>query len=476
MAKSKLISDISFSAVQGIFNQLSGVLVFLIISRQLSKAELGNINWTLASLLLVFSALGFGLEQIAVRKTAAGNDPATLLRSYCFHVVVSGTAFLLILWVVLLILPVPRPMAWLLMGLAISQCFSFFAIPFRQIVNGLERFKPLFVMSSIGNTIKMVGLLVLTVMQVNITLRAIVMVYLSASFAEWILCIVVYRFVLKLPVAAGFDRRGYILLLKEALPQFGITVLNTAMQRMDWVLLGFLSGSVVVAEYSFTNKLFELSTLPLLVIGPVLLPRIVKLFGPAVSAAGAAEKIQAFIKAEMIIAVFVALTINLCWETVVDALTDHKYGQSTVGILLILSFAMPLLYLNNFLWSIHFAKEKMRVIFYCILFTIGTNIVADLCLIPFLGAKGAAAGFLVATLVQTLYYAYQTKFLTIQPFFFQAMVIVCYGTAAGLLANGLLQNFIVKEIIGSLVFFFLLIITGQMNSRDWTFFKRGTVV
>ncbi len=56
--KKKIIHDISASSLQVIINQFSGVLVFFILSAYFTKNEFGEINWSLAVLMVAFAILG----------------------------------------------------------------------------------------------------------------------------------------------------------------------------------------------------------------------------------------------------------------------------------------------------------------------------------------------------------------------------------------------------------------------------------
>ncbi|MEI9943373.1 MAG: oligosaccharide flippase family protein [Chitinophagaceae bacterium] len=93
----KLIKDISASSVQVILNQLLGLVIFFITSRYLSKGEYGELNWSLAVLTFVTTILSFRLEQIVVRRVAAGQDGSKLLTLFAGHIFLSGVFFYFVL-------------------------------------------------------------------------------------------------------------------------------------------------------------------------------------------------------------------------------------------------------------------------------------------------------------------------------------------------------------------------------------------
>ncbi len=461
------------STVQAVLNQVSGIIVFFILSKYLSKAGLGQINWSLAVLMVIFSILGFGLEHVAVKKAATGTNTGLLLQAYLFHVLVVGCGFLAMLFIIQFWIPGVYFDKQLFFLLSVSQCLSFFATPFRQIVSGLEKFKALFVMSSCANIIKVLALFVLAFMQ-QVTVIMIIEVYLLASAIEFGICIFIYRVSLQLPVIPGYNRQGYLSFIKEALPQLGITIFNTALARMDWILLGILSTSIMVAEYSFTNKLFELSTLPLLILAPVIFPKISKMFASEEN--GIPEKkiqyLKILVQAEIVVAVWVAMAMNICWKDIIDPLTNYKYGSSTSEIIFIMSFAMPLVYLNNIFWNILFAKGKMNVLFQIFFFAFLINMTADAVLIPLFHAKGAAFGFVIALAAQTVFYYRKTDVPIIKKAFFHLFPVMASALLAGLISVYLVNPFIWQLSIATGMYLFLLYIMKELSFKDWITMKR----
>ncbi|HEY4194834.1 MAG TPA: oligosaccharide flippase family protein, partial [Mucilaginibacter sp.] len=91
--KRKLVNNLSANTLQLIINQLSGLIIFYILSIGLDKNSFGQINLALALMLAIFNILSFGIDQIAVRKLASGENPQTILSLYISHVLIIGLAF-----------------------------------------------------------------------------------------------------------------------------------------------------------------------------------------------------------------------------------------------------------------------------------------------------------------------------------------------------------------------------------------------
>lgn len=89
----KFLHDISANSLQVIINQACGLAIFYELSVYFSKNDFGEINWSLAVLLMAFGILSFGIDQLIVKKIAANENPELMLSVYSFHVLIAGTLF-----------------------------------------------------------------------------------------------------------------------------------------------------------------------------------------------------------------------------------------------------------------------------------------------------------------------------------------------------------------------------------------------
>ena len=96
----KFIRDISANSLQLALNQTCGFIIFYVVSVYFSKNDFGAINWALAVLLTSFNILSFGIDQVAVKKIAAGQNPKLILSIYLTHVLLSGGLFYAILVII----------------------------------------------------------------------------------------------------------------------------------------------------------------------------------------------------------------------------------------------------------------------------------------------------------------------------------------------------------------------------------------
>jgi O-antigen/teichoic acid export membrane protein len=262
--------------------------------------------------------------------------------------------------------------------------------------------------------------------------------------------------------------KDYIILIRESLPQAGVVFLNATIARMDWILLGILSTSVITAEYSFAYRVFELSPLPLLVIAPILLSRFSRFFSRHDEKELLAQqsRVGRLVRFEMIAATFIPLLLNMIWAPVMDAITDNKYGEVNVTTFFILSCCVPFLYMNNLLWSIHFAQNKLGLIFRITLCSFVIIVTGNLLAIPFYGATGAAIVYLFAIVVEYSNYL-RTSFLrSVKDTYLSPLLCLVAGIGSGLAGYFLAETAASRLLVAVPLYSFLLLATKQLRKSD----------
>jgi O-antigen/teichoic acid export membrane protein len=463
--------NISFNAVQLIINQLLGLFVFYLLSKSLTKADFGELNWCLAVLLTLFNLLSFGIDQILVKKIAAGKRAAQYLSLYFFHVLLTGSLFYGILILCYIFFPFFNNQHSLLLLLAIGKLLFFFSSPFKQLANGLEQFKLLIYMSTCSNIFKGIGLILLIALN-KFTLLSVVIVFVTGDLTELLVSFYMVKKFLKTTLHIRyFKLNSYSGLLKESLPQLGVVLFSAALARFDWICIGWFTTTTKLAEYSFVYKVFEIATLPLLIIAPLLVPFFTKLLAQN-AIRSYTNRLAFLLRFEIIIASLIALLLNVVWVPVIDALTNGKYGSVNRNTLFILSLCMPLLYLNNFLWSIHFSMGRLKMIFHVFAVTFGINILANLLLIPLYQNEGAATAYFIAIFTQSVLYLIKTSGTIVvrwQP------LIICAGCAflSGIISKSIPTNYIAVLGIALSSYLLFLLLTTQIGQSDWRNIKRA---
>ncbi|WCT14583.1 oligosaccharide flippase family protein [Mucilaginibacter jinjuensis] len=461
------LKNLSANTIQLVINQVFGLAIFYILSSWLDKQSFGQLNWVLAILFTAFNILACGIDQLVIKKIAQGDDVAIVTGLFVNHVLFSGFIFYIAIGVVWWVMPHSPIIFQVLMLVGAGKLMIYFATPFKQLASGQERFGVLAKMSAVSNVVRGVALIVLAFFQ-QVTLITAVFVFLAGDGLEFAVTVYLFYKYLRVPLSFSFQPKPYFALLKEALPQIGVVLFTSALARFDWIFIGLFLSAVKLAEYSFAYKAFEISTLPLLAVAPLLLPRFVSV----IKERGIfPTHLFSILKLELVFSVLIGLVFYLSWSPLVDWFTHGKYGAVNSSVILVLAVCMPLMYFNNFLWSIGFAQGKLRLIFKVFAVTFLVNVIGDVVLIPLLGNAGAAIAYLAAMLVQAILYM-----LTIEK---QAALqvgvnlVICSICAiiSGFIAIHFLSGDITVILFAAVLYLVFTILFRQINLKKLNFLK-----
>jgi len=466
--KGQLGRNLSVNALQLMLNQFFGLVIFYVLSANLTKNAFGQINLALAILLAVFNILSFGIDQLIVKRIAAGAAVGHTLSLYIGHVLITGISFYGLLLLAGYLVPAAE-IYDLIVLIGIGKLFIFFSAPFKQVANGMERFKLLAYMSVVSNFIRCVCLLTFVLLHM-LSLKGIVFIFIGGDLGELLVCIFLFRQAVKIPLVMKWNRSGYLKLLRESLPQTGVVVITSALARFDWIFIGFILSAAKLAEYSFAYKVFEIATFPMLAIAPLLIPLFTKLFKEQHTDV---QGLKFLIRMELVVAAFIALVLNICWAPVVDMISSGKYGMVNARTIFILSLAMPLLYVNNFLWTINFAQGRLKMILSSFIVTLLVNVTGDVILIPFFQNEGAAFAFLLSCLAQTVFYMRRNTVPELQSVWRPLINCTACAVLSGL-AGGILMPTVWLALPSAVILYaILLIITAQLQPADMKKFRQN---
>jgi len=460
--RNKLIKNLSANTLQLIVNQLAGIIIFYILSTGLDKNNFGQINLALALMLAIFNILSFGIDQIAVRKLASGDNPQSILSLYLFHVLATGFTFYLLLFLGRFLFPSLSTYN-IILFIGAGKLMIYFSTPFKQSAIGLERFKLLAYLSVISNLVRAIGLIVLVFLH-QVTLINVIIVFVSGDILELIVGSCLFTLNTPFPISIRWNKSQYVALIKESLPQFGVTIISSALARFDWIFIGLVLSAVKLAEYSFAYKVFELSTMPLLATAPLLIPWFTRLFKdgnqPNV------EKLKFLARMEMVIAAFTIVVINIGWSPVIDGITSGKYGLVNVRTIFILTLCIPLQYLTNFLWTVNFAKGRLRMIFHAFMITLVVNVIGDLILIPIFKNEGAAFAYLVGYIAQTGFYIYKNNVKELNNSLYSCIICTVCACVSFWGAKFFFTNTWAASVSAVFSYTLLLLLTRQLKMED----------
>ena len=472
--KKKLIRDISASTLQTLFTQLFGLGIFYFTSRYLTKNDFGEFNWAMAVGATVIAIASLGLDLVFVKRVAAGSDVVTISGIHFFHTLLS--AMVLGIGTVLLQVFLPafanaHPLyLYVFLGLAVANMGN----SFKLCLNGLEAYKQLAWLSLAANGLKFAGIFALFVMN-RFAVFEVVMVYAGTSCVEFLLAYALLRSRLNHAVKPLLRVTEYKYFILESLPQLGVVLFDSALARIDWILLGVMSTAVITAEYSFAYKLFELAKLPLLILSPILLTRFSKMFANRNTIGQEqAQQLQFFFRFELTLMMFIPIVLVCVWTPLMDFVTSGKYGAVNEKTFWILALCIPMHAIINFLWTLAFVQNHLKKLMVITITSSMLNLLGNLVLIPLFGGLGAAWAFLASTLVQLGMYVGMIRYPDFKLHY--GMVILAFFNAAlsVIISKLLFENSVLCAFSAVLIYVILARLNKQIDLKSIRLFFIGT--
>lgn len=455
--------DISASSIQVVLNQCLGLLIFYICSRYLPKEIFGELNWGLASAALLIAIIGMGIDIIIIKRIARGDDSKETIGLHFIHVLVTGTLLSVTLLLVYCLLPAKYSSSILLPCIFISQVITSFASPFRQLANGNRSFRHLAIISIVSPLIK-AALLVICLLTHQLTVTNIAFIFVAGSILELLAGLVITLFKKQVSLFPLYwNTKKYFTLIKESMPQYGVSIFNIVVARFDWIMLGLLTTTVITAEYSFAYKVVELSRLPLLVISPILIPIFIKIFKEnRLVSAKTQLKLDLLFQMEMLISVLIPVMLISCWSPLMDLITDGKYGSVNEITFMLLSICVPLQFATDYYWNLCFAQDQLRLTFLISISSGVVNILLNLALAPFIGAIGAAIAYLCCFIVQLVLFRLYTKQDKIKPNLLVLVKTVLSASAALWITRYVTQHIIAAPALAVMLYLVFSMLTQVM--------------
>ena len=469
MTKDRLRTKVFSSGLQAISVQVLGAFFFYFISVYLSKNDFGIISWTNAVSILITAVLGFGLEQVVVRRVAASRQSDWAASAFFIHSVAGFSITFLLLLLLNSAMGTKTGLYKQMPWFFLAQGLIFIGVPLKQFLNAKEKFTPYGIIAIISNAGKIVAAWLL-LRGDNLYISTALIILICAGVFE-LTGLLIYLLA-KTSFSFKFRFSAYVKLIKESSAQYLSVIFDMSLSRMDWILLGIMTSSSVLADYSFAYRAYELSRLPMLIMAPIILPRFARLLaGNGRIDAEHQKYISSFNVAELFFAALIPLILNILWAPVVSLITHGKYGGSNSLQFLILSLCIPLQFFINLLWSISFAGKKYKSVSTITVICAITNVCLNLILITKFNGLGAAIAFFTTALLQAiLYYRLvnrQIMAVSLRPIlFFTGEAVIIY-----FVVTRINVHFMLQLVIAITLYLLTTLITRQITRQHIINFK-----
>jgi O-antigen/teichoic acid export membrane protein len=470
LLKNKLFVKFFSSGLQVIAVQVLGSIFFYFISVYLSKENFGIINWMNAVSLFITVLLGFGLEQVVVRRISSSSRSDWAAGAFFAHAVAGVILTFLFLVLLNLIINDSAGIYRFLPWFFAAQGLIYMGVPFKQFLNAKENFAPYGIIAVVSNIGKILAAyLLLQKHKLYIDTVSIILI-VTAGFE---LCSLLIYITTRTTFSFKLHIKAYIKLIKESSAQYISVIFDMSLSRMDWILLGIMTTPVVLADYSFAYRAFELARLPMLVVAPIILPAMARLMASNNKPGIIHQRhINSFNTIEIFFAVLISLSLNILWVPLVTLITNGKYGFTNSLQFLLLSLCIPLQFFVNLLWSISFGAKKYKQVLIISIICATANILLNILLISKFKGTGAAAAFFISTLLQSyLYYKLVSKQfmrVSLRPL----VVLVTSATIIYFIVVRLNVHFIIQFLIGLILYSLISVLSGQISRQRIRDFKQ----
>ena len=472
--KKKIIRDISANTAQIVITQTFGLAIFYFTSKFLRKTDFGEFNWCLAVGSTIIALASLGLDLVFVKKVAIGKNILLISGLHFFHTIFVAVVLGFTALIFRQFIPgftVSHPLFFLIF---VNLALANIANSFKLCLNGLEEYRKLASLAMIANFLKF-SIIIFLYLSNNFTIFSIIIAYGITSITEFVAGYFLLGNSLSARIKPVVKLMEYKYFIIESLPQLGVVLFDSALARIDWILLGVLASATVTAEYSFAYRIFELSKLPILIIAPVLLTRFSKLFaGEKAATTKYLDDINTFFKIEFFVVMIIPLMLLSCWTPLIDYLTDNKYGVVNEINYRLLGFCIPLACVINFLWTLAFVQGQLKIILYITIAVSTVNVLLNLVLIPVYSGLGASAAFLVSTALQIILYYKYTNQTHIKINVSGLGILFLSALFAFAAASFLPVHFIVKPFIAVIFYFLLVMATRQIDLKKLKHILRKT--
>jgi O-antigen/teichoic acid export membrane protein len=463
--KKKFIRDISASSFQTLITQVFALVIFYYMSKYLPKEDFGEYSWAAAVGFTLIAIASFGLDQVFIKRVASGDDVLTVSGMHLFHTLVVGIVLTAVIYAIRFVFPSFSDRHPLFLYVFISVAVINVATSFKLCLYGLEAYRNLAIQALVVNLLKLGAVLALYICNL-FNIHLIVLSFIVTAVAELAMGYYLTAKSIRARVKPLFRVVEYRYFILESLPQLGVVIFDSALSRLDIILMGIMSTPVSTGEYSFVFKIYELSKLPMVMVAPVLLTRFSKILAHGNEVSPERKRnIRLFSRAE-IFAIMVLPIILVCtWTPLVDHFTNGKYGAVNELNYRILAACVPLICIVNFMWTLGFVQGQLKATMLITASVSIINIVLNILLIPSMAGTGASVAFLITCIVQVALYLIFIRQDKIKFDLPTAALLFVYAAIAVLCAFFATNSIIFRPLLALAVYCVLTVVTGQLNYK-----------
>lgn len=428
------------------------------ISRVMGAEKIGiySYAYSIAYYFGLFILLGlnnYGNRTIAGVRDDKEKLSRTFWSIYAMQIIM--TLIVVIIYVIyVLFLAENKMMAWIQLIYLLSV-----ALDINWFFYGMEQFKMTVTRNSIIKILNLILILLLVKDQNDLYLYGFIMAggMLASQFALWFF---LRRFIkfskISMNEVISHIKPNLILFI----PVLAISLYTT----MSKIILGGLSSMEAVGYYENSNKLTQIPAMAITSLGTVMLPRMSNLI-----ANGKNKEAMKYIQISLLLSIFLSCSMAFGISAIAKEFVPIFYGEGyepcveIISILVLSSIFISWANVIRTQYLIPNQKDKTYII--SVFLGAIINIVANIVLIPYLSAFGAAIATLLAEFIVCTYQTWMVrKEIKVKLYFKQSFPFIISGIFMYIIVTNI-PNFysnmimlVIKVVSGALIYLILCVI------------------
>lgn len=376
------------------------LITFPYVCRVIEADGVGQVNFfqSIISYISLFTCLG--IPMYAIREIARDRNDVVKMNRTATEILLLHSMLTLVGYIIvaILCLTVPQVQVNIPLFLILSLTIFFTAIGCEWFYQGIEDFKYITIRGLIIKTISVILLFIFV-----------------RSKAD----LLYYGFYTVLGVLGGnifnfFRLRKYIFReniifsnlhvkrhIKPVLKIFSLSVVTSIYIQLNTVLLGFLKNALVVGYFTAAIKVLQMLIQMSTCLGSVIMPRASHLIADNQESEFNNLMQKSY---DFTLAIAMPITVGLifCAPSLITTLCGVKFNNSILPSQIIAPIILMVAISNVFGMQVLFPKGKINIVILCCGIGAITDLIFNLCLIPFFSYVGTSVAYLGAEVATTV--------------------------------------------------------------------------
>ncbi|MFA7244327.1 MAG: flippase [Patescibacteria group bacterium] len=265
-----------------------------------------------------------------------------------------------------------------------------------------------------------------------------------------------------------YDRQISNWILSLSWPLGIVFIINNLYFKLDTLLLFAIKGSVAVGIYTVAYKVLEVTAFIGSYFSSALKPAISQNIQSNKASVG--NIIEKSITIMLAVAMPLTITCVVFSKEIILFLSNADFLSGSWA-LMILSFALPLIYFDNLLGEILLANDERKLLIKISIFILSFNLIANLIFIPLFSFIGAAVTTVVSELLLLLINAHYTQKIVGYRFnfrlIFKVLLAAFLALVVGFLSKQSHLNFLILIPVVVALYFLLLYLFNVVKPQTF---------